>query len=118
MKLYDQVQVLLKASVKSVGHAQCILADGRKLPFGLMVWSTGLAPLELIENMQGVKKERGRIAIDGRLRVSGMDGVFAIGDVAVDPEKPLGPLAQVADQQGKVRVVVLLRVIIVEPGTS
>lgn len=101
------MQVLLKASVKSVGHAQCILADGRKLPFGLMVWSTGLAPVELTENMQGVKKERGRIAIDGRLRVFGMNGVFAMGDAAVDPEKPLGPLAQVADQQGKVRVDVL-----------
>lgn len=43
------------------------------------------------------------ISIDERLRVPGMKGVFAMGDVAVDPEKPLGPLAQAADQQGKVR---------------
>lgn len=68
-----------------------------------MVWSTGLAPIDLVRDMQGVKKERGRIAIDGRLRVPGMEDVFAMGDAAVDPEKPLGPLAQVADQQGKVR---------------
>ena len=77
------------------------------MPFGLMVWSTGLAPIDLVRDMQGVKKERGRIAIDGRLRVPGMEGVFAMGDAAVDPEKPLGPLAQVADQQGKVREHVL-----------
>ena len=37
-----------------------------------------------------------------------MEGVFAMGDAAVDPEKPLGPLAQVADQQGKVREHILL----------
>lgn len=52
--------------------------------------------------MEGVEKERGRIKIDGRLRVPGMDGVFAMGDAAANPENPLGPLAQVADQQGKV----------------
>lgn len=67
-----------------------------------MVWSTGLAPIELVQEMDGVRKERGRIAVDGRLRVPGMEGVFAMGDAAVNPEKPLGPLAQVADQQGKV----------------
>lgn len=66
------------------------------------VWSTGLAPNELVSSMEGVEKERGRIKIDGRLRVPGLEGVFAMGDAAVNPQKPLGPLAQVADQQGKV----------------
>lgn len=66
------------------------------------VWSTGLAPTELVSSMAGVEKERGRIKIDGRLRVPGMKGVFAMGDAAVNPDNPLGPLAQVADQQGKV----------------
>ncbi|CAM9190297.1 unnamed protein product [Laminaria digitata] len=96
-----KVKVHLNTSVESVRHSECTLGDGRTLPFGLMVWSTGLAPIDLVRDMQGVKKERGRIAIDGRLRVPGMEGVFAMGDAAVDPEKPLGPLAQVADQQGK-----------------
>lgn len=54
--------------------------------------------------MEGVEKERGRIKIDGRLRVPGMEGVLAMGDAAVNPDNPLGPLAQVADQQGKVRL--------------
>ncbi|CAM9254090.1 unnamed protein product [Pylaiella littoralis] len=96
-----KVEVLLNTAVKSVGPAECTLGDGRKLPFGLMVWSTGLAPTELVSSMEGVEKERGRIKIDGRLRVPGMEGVFAMGDAAVNPDNPLGPLAQVADQQGK-----------------
>lgn len=54
--------------------------------------------------MDGLDKDRGRIKIDGRLRVPGVEGVFALGDAAVNPENPLGPLAQVADQQGKVRL--------------
>jgi len=71
---------------------------------GSQVWSTGLAPSDLVSSMDGVEKERGRIKIDGHLRVPGMEGVFAMGDAAVNPENPLGPLAQVADQQGKVSV--------------
>lgn len=93
--------MLLNTAVESVGQRECNLRDGRKLPFGLMVWSTGLAPLDIVKEMD-IEKERGRIAIDDRLRVPGMEGVFAMGDVAVNPQKPLGPLAQVADQQGKV----------------
>lgn len=68
------------------------------------MWSTGLAPTGLVSSMEGVEKERGRIKIDDRLRVPGMGGVFAMGDAAVNPDNPLGPLAQVADQQGKVRM--------------
>ncbi|CAM9266290.1 unnamed protein product [Scytosiphon promiscuus] len=98
---HRQVKVLLNTSVKSVGPTDCTLGDGRKLPFGLMVWSTGLAPIELVSSMEAVEKDRGRIKIDGRLRVPGLEGVFAMGDAAVDPANPLGPLAQVADQQGK-----------------
>lgn len=100
-----QVKVLLNISVQSVEHDSCTLADGRKLPFGLMVWSTGLAPVEVVERMEGVKKDRGRIVVDGRLKVPGLEGVFAMGDAAIEPERPLGPLAQVADQQGKVNEV-------------
>lgn len=96
-----QVEVLLNTSVKSVGKTGATLGDGRTLPFGLMVWSTGLAPSQFVQGMVEVKKERGRIAIDERLRVPEMEGVFALGDAAVNPKQPLGPLAQVADQQGK-----------------
>lgn len=90
--------------MKLVERHSCTLADGRKIPFGLMVWSTGLAPTEFVEHMSGLKKERGRIVVDDRLRVPGLDGVFAMGDAAIEPARPLGPLAQVADQQGKVRM--------------
>lgn len=96
-----KVQVLLNISVQSVEHDFCTLTDGRKLPFGLMVWSTGLAPVEVVQRMEGVKKDRGRIVVDKRLRVPGLEGVFAMGDAAIESERPLGPLAQVADQQGK-----------------
>ncbi|CAM9106009.1 unnamed protein product [Ascophyllum nodosum] len=95
-----KVNVLLNTAVQSVGEKVCTLVDGRKFPFGLMVWSTGLAPLDLVKKMD-VAKDRGRIAIDDWLRVTVLEGVFAMGDAAVNPQKPLGPLAQVADQQGK-----------------
>lgn len=55
-----------------------------------------------MQRMDGVEKHRGRIVVDGRLRVPGFEGVYAMGDAAIEPGRPLGPLAQVADQQGKV----------------
>lgn len=42
----------------------------------------------------------GRLAVDGFLRVAGLQGrVMAIGDCAVQPTAPLPPTANVAEQQ-------------------
>jgi len=77
------------------------LGDGTELPFGMMVWSAGLAPVRFIDGLD-VAKPRGKVAVDDYLRVPNHKGrIFALGDCAVTESSPLPPLASVAEQQGQ-----------------
>lgn len=79
------------------------LDNGAQIPFGMMVWSAGLAPVKFTENCNlPMDSKNGRIVIDDYLRVQGQGGrIFALGDCATHLEKPLPPLASVAEQQGQ-----------------
>lgn len=79
------------------------LADGNEIPFGMMVWSAGLAPVRFTEKLDLPKHPRGgRIIIDDYMRVPGSNGrIFAIGDCAAHETAPLPPTAIVAEQQGQ-----------------
>lgn len=75
-------------------------ADKSELPFGMMVWSAGLAPVKFIKNSE-LELSRSRVVVDQYLRVPGQNGrVFALGDCAtiVDGSE-LPPTASVAEQQ-------------------
>ncbi|OJT02135.1 Internal alternative NAD(P)H-ubiquinone oxidoreductase A2, mitochondrial, partial [Trametes pubescens] len=78
--------------------------------FGLLVWSTGLAPNPLIDSITEAKKDgrtKRTLITDGHLNVVLKDtdavdpDVFAIGDAATVVDKPLPATAQVANQQAK-----------------
>mmetsp|Transcript_4068 Transcript_4068/g.8853 ORF Transcript_4068/g.8853 Transcript_4068/m.8853 type:complete len:534 (+) Transcript_4068:284-1885(+) len=75
--------------------------DGTEVPFGMMVWSAGLAPVKFIEK-SGLPLARGRIEVDDYLRVPESRGrIFALGDCAIIGEEKGGlpPTATVAEQQ-------------------
>ena len=108
---------VLKGVVKEVRENCVILTDGSEVPYGTLVWSTGVGPTPFISGLP-FEKYRGRLSVDEHLNVrgspsKGKDGleaqgevyndVFAIGDCAVNPQCAQGllpPLAQVAEQQG------------------
>lgn len=80
------------------------------VPYGLLVWSTGIGPRPVVEHDRSgllPKDPRsGRIQVDGSFRIQGYRDEFAIGDCALymSPSgdgKPLPATAQVASQQGK-----------------
>lgn len=72
--------------------------DDSELPFGTMVWSAGLAPVNLVAN-SNLMLDGGRISVDDYLRVPGVGGrVYALGDCAATPDH-LPPTATVAEQQ-------------------
>ena len=99
-----------------------VLGDGTRLPFGMMVWSTGIKQVGLIRDLpdSSVAHARGgRIVIDGQLRLLspattavagatpaatgalygppiGGGSVYAMGDCACDSVRPLPALAQVS----------------------
>ncbi|KAI7738429.1 hypothetical protein M8C21_015659, partial [Ambrosia artemisiifolia] len=96
---------LVRGVVKEVHAKKLILSDGSVVPYGLLVWSTGVGPSEFIKQLKLPKSPGGRIGVDEWLRVPSVEDVFALGDCAGFLEqtgKPVLPaLAQVAERQGK-----------------
>ena len=81
-----------------------VVAAGEDIPTGFAIWAAGVRASPLAA-MLGVETDRaGRVRVNRDLSVPGLDGVYALGDVALTPDetgKPLPGLAQVAKQQGE-----------------
>ncbi|CAH9141721.1 unnamed protein product [Cuscuta epithymum] len=105
---------LVRGIVKEVHPKKIVLSDGSEVPFGLLVWSTGVGPSQFVKSLHLPKSPGGRIGVDEWLRVPEVDDVFALGDCAGFLEKtgrPVLPaLAQVAERQGKYLVEVFNRI--------
>ncbi|KAI0519255.1 hypothetical protein KFK09_006697 [Dendrobium nobile] len=96
---------LVRGIVKDVQPENIILNDGTKVPYGLLVWSTGVGPSEFTKSLELPKSPGGRIGVDEWLRVPSIQDTFAIGDCSgflESTQKTVLPaLAQVAERQGK-----------------
>ncbi|XP_009596560.1 internal alternative NAD(P)H-ubiquinone oxidoreductase A1, mitochondrial [Nicotiana tabacum] len=95
---------LVRGVVKDVQPEKIILSDGTDVPYGLLVWSTGVGPSPFVNSLD-LPKARGRIGIDEWLRIPSVQDVFSIGDCSGFLESTgkqvLPALAQVAERQGK-----------------
>ncbi|CAN6453425.1 unnamed protein product [Victoria cruziana] len=96
---------LVHGVVKEVQPKKVLLSDGTEVPYGLLVWSTGVGPSPFVKSLDLPKSPGGRIGVDEWLRVPSVEDVFAIGDCAGFLEqtgRPILPaLAQVAEREGK-----------------
>lgn len=96
---------LVRGVVKDVQSQKIILDDGTEVPYGLLVWSTGVGASPFIKSLEFPKSPGGRIGVDEWLRVPSVQDVFSIGDCSGFLEstgkQPLPALAQVAERQGK-----------------
>ncbi|XP_028755221.1 internal alternative NAD(P)H-ubiquinone oxidoreductase A1, mitochondrial-like isoform X3 [Neltuma alba] len=96
---------LMRGVVKEVHPKKIVLSDGTDVPYGLLVWSTGVGSSEFVKSLNLPKSPGGRIGIDQWLRVPSVEDVFALGDCAGFLEhtgRPVLPaLAQVAEREGK-----------------
>ncbi|TRM66893.1 hypothetical protein BD626DRAFT_397028 [Schizophyllum amplum] len=105
----EGVRIRTGHHVERVEKDHMIVTEQGEVPFGLLVWSTGLAPNPLISSISELQKtERtGRcIVVDGHLNAVRTDGtvdpnVWVIGDSARTPDAVLPATAQVANQQAK-----------------
>eukprot|EP00249_Psilotum_nudum_P010650 c22678_g1_i1 orf=372-1991(-) len=96
---------LVKGVVKDVQPGKLVLSDDSELPYGLLVWSTGVGPSAFVRSMELQKSPGGRIGVDEWLRVPMVEDVYAVGDCAgyieTTGKSVLPALAQVAERQGK-----------------
>ncbi|KAJ4831392.1 Internal alternative NAD(P)H-ubiquinone oxidoreductase A1, mitochondrial [Turnera subulata] len=105
---------LMRGVVKEVYPNKIVLNDGTDVPYGLLVWSTGVGPSQFVKSLNLPKSPGGRIGIDEWLRVPSVEDVFALGDCAGFLEQTgkqvLPALAQVAERQGKYLVEVFNKI--------
>lgn len=96
------VDVQVDTAVKEVRADGVLDSDENFIPAGLVVWASGVTVHDVVGDWGVPQGRGGRISIDDRMRVQGLDNVFAIGDIAVeDGDRALPQLAQPAMQQGK-----------------
>jgi NADH:ubiquinone reductase (H+-translocating) len=95
------VDIKLNTSIAEITDQQVVLADGQRLPSDVTVWAAGVAASGAVPGWGLPQGQGGRIAVGPDLRVQGQDRIFAIGDVAVNPDDPTPQLAQPALQMGR-----------------
>jgi NADH dehydrogenase len=98
------LEIITNARVARVSSDSVDLADGRRIPTRLVVWTAGTSPHPLIRTLP-CRLDRGRIAVDETLRVPGWPEVWALGDCAVVPDPRTGsvhpPTAQHAIREAR-----------------
>nr|DAD20828.1 TPA_asm: hypothetical protein HUJ06_022291 [Nelumbo nucifera] len=105
---------LMRGVVKEVHDKKIVLSDGTDVPYGLLVWSTGVGPSEFVKSLNIPKSTGGRIGVNEWLQVPSVEDVYALGDCAGFLEETgkqvLPALAQVAEREGKYLVGMINRI--------
>ncbi|CAO3656913.1 unnamed protein product [Mucor hiemalis] len=101
------IQIKTQRYVEQVEKNHLLIKGEGKVPYGLLVWSTGLMQNPLVESLTTAAKDKAgqRILTDGHLRVIDGDtktpypNIYAIGDCATIQDNDLPATAQVATQK-------------------
>ena len=100
------VEVMLNTRVTGCDDDRLMLGDGTAIDTHTVIWAAGVIGAA-VPGLEGAMNERsGRYNCDEHGRVGGLDGIYAVGDVASyagDPEWPKGhpQVATVAIQQAQ-----------------
>jgi NADH dehydrogenase len=79
------IEIVNGAALASVDPAGAVLSDGRRIATRTVVWTAGVSANPLVAQLGLPVDERGRVRVDETLAVSGMPGVWALGDCAAVP---------------------------------
>jgi NADH dehydrogenase len=100
------VEFMMKCPVTGATTNSVKLYDGTIIPCYTLIWSAGVTPSKLIDELPCEHDRGHRIVVNSYLEVPGYRGVYALGDCAsiTDPHtgKPYPPTAQHAIREGKV----------------
>lgn len=96
-----RIRVHIGSLVKEVRPTELTLADASVIPFGMIVWSTGIGATPLVQQL-GLPTDRAqRLLTNERFAVDKDETLFAIGDCATREGDQLPATAQVAQQEGE-----------------
>ncbi len=97
------IRIRLNDSVEQIRESDVRLRSGEVVPACTVIWCAGIAPSPLLDRLDLPRDDRGYVLCEPDLRVRGRDGVWAIGDAAVNPDaagEPYPATAQHAVRQG------------------
>ena len=97
----QRINVRTNSPVAEVSDLGITLRNGEKMPYGLLVWSTGIGPSPLIRSLAVPKTRTSRLITDEWFRVKGCNGIYAMGDCAAFETLELPATSQVAQQEGR-----------------
>ncbi|MBV9320753.1 MAG: FAD-dependent oxidoreductase [Mycobacterium sp.] len=81
--LFDNgIEVRTGLSVAAVSKDGVSLSSGEQMDAATVIWCAGMRASSLTEQLPAARDRLGRVPVDGYLRVIGVPGVFAAGDVA------------------------------------
>jgi len=83
--LAARVDLVLGRRLVAVDGDGAVLDDGSRLGCSTVVWTSGLSPSPLTDQLSGERDASGRIRVDEFLRAPGHPNVFIAGDVAAAP---------------------------------
>jgi NADH dehydrogenase len=100
------VEIRTSTKLRAVHADRVELDDGTVVPSHTLVWSAGVAPDPLLPRLGLPLDDRGRVRVDGFLRVEGHEHVWALGDCAAVPNAATPgtldpPTSQHALRQGR-----------------
>ncbi|KAL5520757.1 hypothetical protein ACEPAF_2760 [Sanghuangporus sanghuang] len=104
----DGINLRLRHHVQRVEDGVLHVKEQGEVPFGILVWSTGLAPNPMIQSITELEKHErtGSLFTDKNLNAIQKDGttskdVWVIGDCGIIKDELLPATAQVASQKAK-----------------
>jgi NADH dehydrogenase len=99
------IEILTSTRLESASDGTIALSDGQAFPADTLVWTAGVKPSPLAVASGFPLDERGRVVVDDYLRVVGVPGAWAAGDIAAVPDRTTGgqapPTAQHALREGR-----------------
>jgi NADH dehydrogenase len=111
------VEVIDAALVTSYDGSVVELSNGTSIPAATLIWTAGVKPSPVIESLPR-QKQRGRLLVDECLRVTGVAGLWAVGDCAAVPDGTGGfypPTAQHGMREAIAAAKNIARAVVGEP---
>jgi NADH dehydrogenase len=112
-----KVEVINGARVTSYDGSLVELSNGTSIPAATLIWTAGAKPSAVIEGLT-CSKQRGRLLVDEYLAVTGIPGLWAVGDCAAVPDGSgsfYPPTAQHGMREAIAAAKNIARVIVGEP---
>jgi NADH dehydrogenase len=100
------IEFRIGQTVEQITDRSVTLSTGEVVPARTVVWTAGVKPHPVVQDLGLPLTDKGRIETDRFMQVSGHDNVWAIGDAAAVPDparkgQPSPPTAQHGLRQGR-----------------